>query len=175
MSRHEYVAEKSSTASRENSKRKICGCVYEGTETFFRGDNFTWLEVHCFEAVYNCGKVPVALIIANILLYFSLCLRSIWALIITTAFLAVSLLLSTAYNSFMNEPTVIFTESTHNMIWNYPFPAITICNYNQISKSGVLEFVRTLYVTLLFIIQLLIVTLINLGKQIPRKKYYSRT
>ncbi|XP_011498486.1 PREDICTED: sodium channel protein Nach [Ceratosolen solmsi marchali] len=46
------------------------------------------------------------------------------------------------YNSAYSTLTVIATM--HHGIWNYPFPAVTFCNNNQISSRKVQEFVKNL-------------------------------
>ncbi|XP_011199425.2 pickpocket protein 11 [Bactrocera dorsalis] len=41
-------------------------------------------------------------------------------------------------------PTVTVIESAHFPTWNIPFPAVTICNFNKISKMKALKLARTL-------------------------------
>ncbi|CAH1985752.1 unnamed protein product [Acanthoscelides obtectus] len=61
--------------------------------------------------------------------------RVVWVIVCVVALIAALSLLVVAWTSFKRNPTVIVTDSNHYSIWNYHFPAITICDYNVISKK----------------------------------------
>lgn len=65
--------------------------------------------------------------------------RIAWTVIVIAALITAIILLwiSWAWNAEIPTTTVI--ESTHYATWNIPFPAITICNFNRISKKAALE------------------------------------
>ena len=55
-------------------------------------------------------------------------------------------LMRIAWNYNSARPTLTVIESTHHGIWNYPFPAVTICNINRVSLQNAKQFVQKLWV-----------------------------
>ncbi|XP_020287814.1 sodium channel protein Nach-like isoform X2 [Pseudomyrmex gracilis] len=49
-----------------------------------------------------------------------------------------------SWNYYAAHPTLTVIESTHHGIWNYPFPAITVCNINRVSYNLTTQFVENL-------------------------------
>ncbi|XP_071637546.1 sodium channel protein Nach isoform X2 [Temnothorax longispinosus] len=49
-----------------------------------------------------------------------------------------------AWNYYDTHPTLTVIESTHHGIWNYPFPAITVCDINRMSYNLTKKFVENL-------------------------------
>ncbi|CAG9854878.1 unnamed protein product [Phyllotreta striolata] len=56
---------------------------------------------------------------------------------------SIVLIATVLYNDEQN-PLILVTETTQNPIWNYDFPAITICENNKISKKKANAFARHL-------------------------------
>ncbi|XP_018579716.1 sodium channel protein Nach-like [Anoplophora glabripennis] len=73
--------------------------------------------------------------------------RVIWAVICLASLISALTLLCIAWFSFQEHPTVSVTDSTHNPIWNYDFPAVTVCNLNKISRKKAFQLARNLSVT----------------------------
>lgn len=63
---------------------------------------------------------------------------------VTVSLFAAIILLLIAWYNFQSDPVIILTESNDNLIWNYEFPAVTICNYNKISKKAAYEIANQL-------------------------------
>lgn len=55
-------------------------------------------------------------------------------------------LLCIAWFSFQEYPLVSVTDSTHYPIWNYDFPAVTVCNFNKISRRKAFQLAKNLWV-----------------------------
>lgn len=53
-------------------------------------------------------------------------------------------LMNMAWNYYATHPTLTVIESTHHGIWNYPFPAVTVCNINRVSYNLTKKFVENL-------------------------------
>ena len=62
--------------------------------------------------------------------------RIAWAVIVLTATVTSIVLLYVSWHWNAETPTATVIESTHYAIWNVPFPAVTVCSMNKISKSG---------------------------------------
>ncbi|KYB27274.1 sodium channel protein Nach [Tribolium castaneum] len=60
--------------------------------------------------------------------------RVFWTTIVTISLISAVVLLLLAWINFQENPTLLVTDSTHYPIWNYPFPAVTICSFNKILK-----------------------------------------
>ncbi|KAL9925199.1 sodium channel protein Nach-like isoform 1-T1 [Glossina fuscipes fuscipes] len=68
--------------------------------------------------------------------------RMFWIIAIFTAIVTcVALVLATYFWNF-NIPTVTVIDSSHYPIWQVPFPAITLCNFNKISKRKALQLLK---------------------------------
>ncbi|XP_047368017.1 sodium channel protein Nach-like isoform X2 [Vespa velutina] len=61
--------------------------------------------------------------------------RTIWAIILLGSLCCAIVLMKIAWNYYASHPTLTVIETTHRGIWNYPFPAVTICNINRISLN----------------------------------------
>lgn len=68
--------------------------------------------------------------------------RYFWLIIVLAAIVAsITLVLVSLYANREN-PTVTVIESSHFPTWNIPFPAVTICNFNKISKTKALDLLQ---------------------------------
>uniref|UniRef100_A0A6P7F4N0 Sodium channel protein Nach-like n=1 Tax=Diabrotica virgifera virgifera TaxID=50390 RepID=A0A6P7F4N0_DIAVI len=63
-----------------------------------------------------------------------------WTIICLLALITALALLCVAYLSFQEKPTVTVTDTSHYPIWHYHFPAVTICDYNKISRKKAMAF-----------------------------------
>ncbi|EFN89774.1 Sodium channel protein Nach [Harpegnathos saltator] len=70
--------------------------------------------------------------------------RIVWALMVFTSLCCAVVLMKMTWNYYATHPTLTVIESTHHGIWNYPFPAITVCNINRMSYNLTKEFVDNL-------------------------------
>ncbi|RLU26310.1 hypothetical protein DMN91_000104 [Ooceraea biroi] len=70
--------------------------------------------------------------------------RIVWAIIVLTSFCCALALINMSWDDYASRPTLTVIESTHHGIWHYPFPAITICNFNRVSYNLTKEFVNKL-------------------------------
>lgn len=70
--------------------------------------------------------------------------RITWALVVFVSLCCAIVLMKMTWNYYTTHPTQTVIESTHHGIWNYPFPAITICNINRLSYNLTKEFVNNL-------------------------------
>ncbi|XP_039313466.1 sodium channel protein Nach-like [Solenopsis invicta] len=70
--------------------------------------------------------------------------RIIWAIVVFVALGCAIFLMKMAWNYYAIHPTLTVIESTHHGIWNYPFPAVTVCNINRISYNLTKKFVDNL-------------------------------
>ncbi|XP_068141009.1 sodium channel protein Nach [Drosophila tropicalis] len=71
--------------------------------------------------------------------------RWFWILVVFLAIITSIVLVIVSWYSNRETPTVTVIESSHFPTWNIPFPAVTICNFNKISKtkaSGLFERIR---------------------------------
>ncbi|XP_021188038.3 sodium channel protein Nach [Helicoverpa armigera] len=62
--------------------------------------------------------------------------RCCWALAVVTSIFAAIYFVVTAYKWYARNPIVTIIESTQGAIWDVPFPAITICDLNIVSKKA---------------------------------------
>ncbi|KAI4500560.1 hypothetical protein M0802_004522 [Mischocyttarus mexicanus] len=70
--------------------------------------------------------------------------RIIWAIVLFASFCCAIVLMKIAWDYYASHPTLMVIETTHRGIWNYPFPAVTICNINRISLNLTRRLVDTL-------------------------------
>ncbi|KAF7381985.1 hypothetical protein HZH66_013417 [Vespula vulgaris] len=61
--------------------------------------------------------------------------RIIWAIVLFGSLCCAIVLMKIAWDYYASHPTLTVIETTHRGIWNYPFPAVTICNINRISLN----------------------------------------
>ncbi|XP_017785353.1 PREDICTED: sodium channel protein Nach-like [Nicrophorus vespilloides] len=59
--------------------------------------------------------------------------RIIWVLVIVMCLIAITIYSMLIYDAYANQGSTITTDTTHNPLWHYHFPAITICSVNKIS------------------------------------------
>lgn len=64
--------------------------------------------------------------------------RVFWAVITVVASIVAVVLLYVSWQWNSETPVVTVIESTHYATWNIPFPAVTFCNLNKISKKAAL-------------------------------------
>ncbi|GAB0086898.1 sodium channel protein Nach [Sergentomyia squamirostris] len=70
--------------------------------------------------------------------------RIFWALITLTSHITALVLLWFSWNWSTLIPVVTVIESTHYATWNIPFPAVTICNLNKVSKKKAVVLAETM-------------------------------
>ncbi|XP_030377305.1 pickpocket protein 11 [Scaptodrosophila lebanonensis] len=66
--------------------------------------------------------------------------RLFWLGIVILAIITSIVLVLISWYWNRETPTVTVIESSHFPTWNIPFPAITVCNFNKISKTKALNF-----------------------------------
>ncbi|XP_060518625.1 sodium channel protein Nach-like isoform X2 [Cylas formicarius] len=66
--------------------------------------------------------------------------RWTWVLICLTSLSTALWLTLTAWFKFQESPTILVSDSKQYPIYHYPFPAVTICGYNKISKKRAYAF-----------------------------------
>lgn len=82
--------------------------------------------------------------IYNICILTIIYYRIIWAIAVFVSLGCAIVLMKMAWNYYATHPTLTVIESTHHGIWNYPFPAITVCNINRISYNLTKKFVESM-------------------------------
>lgn len=65
--------------------------------------------------------------------------RGLWVVLSFFALVTAIVLLWISWNWTAETPTVTVIESTNHPTYNIPFPSVTLCNANKISKSKALE------------------------------------
>lgn len=55
-------------------------------------------------------------------------------------------LIKLSWDFYSSNPTQTVIETTHHGIWNYPFPAITVCNINRVSYKLAKKFIDSMWV-----------------------------
>jgi len=65
--------------------------------------------------------------------------RWFWLVVVILAIITSIVLVVVSWYWSQETPTVTVIESSHFPTWNIPFPAVTICNFNKISKSKALS------------------------------------
>ncbi|CAB0039904.1 unnamed protein product [Trichogramma brassicae] len=66
----------------------------------------------------------------------------VWAAIVVSSLISSLVLMHIAWTYNAAHSTLTVIETTHHGIWNYPFPAVTICNNNQISRDKARNFLK---------------------------------
>ncbi|XP_020800528.1 sodium channel protein Nach [Drosophila serrata] len=61
--------------------------------------------------------------------------RNFWLVVVILAIVTSIVLVVVSWYWSQETPTVTVIESSHFPTWNIPFPAVTICNFNKISKT----------------------------------------
>ncbi|XP_052746693.1 sodium channel protein Nach-like isoform X2 [Bicyclus anynana] len=62
--------------------------------------------------------------------------RTVWAVVVGISIICAGFLLVTAYRWYAKNPIVTVVETTQGVIWDIPFPAVTLCDMNIVSKSA---------------------------------------
>ncbi|KAG5896889.1 hypothetical protein JTB14_033527 [Gonioctena quinquepunctata] len=70
--------------------------------------------------------------------------RIVWGVVCFVALTAALTLLFVAYFDFQKNPTVLVTDSNHYPVWHYTFPAVTVCDFNMISKKAAIQLAKNL-------------------------------
>ncbi|KAH8263083.1 hypothetical protein KR044_004239 [Drosophila immigrans] len=70
--------------------------------------------------------------------------RYFWLFVVVSAIIASITLVLVSLYANRETPTVTVIESSHFPTWNIPFPAVTICNFNKISKNKALNLMRNM-------------------------------
>lgn len=65
--------------------------------------------------------------------------RWLWLLLSLSALVTAVILLWISWNWTAETPTVTVIESTNHPTYNLPFPSVTVCGMNKISKTKALE------------------------------------
>lgn len=72
--------------------------------------------------------------------------RCFWLVVVILAIITSIVLVVVSWYWSQETPTVTVIESSHFPTWNIPFPAVTICNFNKISRSKALTLLQQMYV-----------------------------
>ncbi|XP_046470375.2 sodium channel protein Nach [Neodiprion pinetum] len=71
--------------------------------------------------------------------------RGIWAVGVVVSLCCAIALMQIAWEYNAAHPTLTVIESTHHGIWNYRFPAVTICDLNRVSLRRAQDLVNSLH------------------------------
>lgn len=114
---------------------------------------------HCKRKALD-GKVVSALLILLSLLpinYWKIVklqgnflFRFLWTVIHILAIVFAVYNIHGVYKDFMTSPTVTTIDSTTYPVWNMPFPAVSICSFNRISRKAGTDFARNMCVACLW-------------------------
>ncbi|KAL0852000.1 hypothetical protein ABMA28_000269 [Loxostege sticticalis] len=66
--------------------------------------------------------------------------RTCWAMAVLASICVAVYFVVTAYKWYARNPIVTVIESTQGAIWDVPFPAVTICDLNIVSRNAALAF-----------------------------------
>lgn len=70
--------------------------------------------------------------------------RYFWLIVVILSIIVSIVLVIVSYLWNRENPTVTVIESSHHPTWNIPFPAVTFCNFNKISREKALSLVKVL-------------------------------
>ncbi|XP_034839656.1 sodium channel protein Nach-like [Maniola hyperantus] len=70
--------------------------------------------------------------------------RSVWAVTVVISIICAIFLVVTAYRWYARNPIVTVVETTQGVIWDIPFPAVTICDLNIVSRKAARSFTQEL-------------------------------
>ncbi|XP_077301762.1 sodium channel protein Nach-like [Arctopsyche grandis] len=72
--------------------------------------------------------------------------RFFWAIAVGICLVTAICLVWIAWGWNSENPTLTVIESTHYQTWNYPYPAVTICSLNKVSRASAQELSQKLIV-----------------------------
>ncbi|EDV33058.1 uncharacterized protein Dana_GF21878 [Drosophila ananassae] len=72
--------------------------------------------------------------------------RLFWLTVVILAIITSIVLVVVSWYWSQETPTVTVIESSHFPTWNIPFPAVTICNFNKISKTKALTLLDQMHI-----------------------------
>ncbi|XP_017761705.1 PREDICTED: sodium channel protein Nach-like [Eufriesea mexicana] len=70
--------------------------------------------------------------------------RIAWAITVLASLCIATGMLKVTYDYYHKHSILSVIETTHHGIWNYPFPAVTICDFNRVSLKLTKKFVENL-------------------------------
>lgn len=70
--------------------------------------------------------------------------RYFWLFVVIVSIIVSIVLVIVSYLWNRETPTVTVIESSHHPTWDIPFPAVTFCNFNKISRDRALSLVKVL-------------------------------
>ncbi|KAM8715103.1 hypothetical protein ACLKA7_002189 [Drosophila subpalustris] len=102
--------------------------------------------------------------------------RCFWLAVVLAAIAASIILVLVSLYANRETPTVTVIESSHFPTWNIPFPAVTICNFNKISKTKALSLLENMQLppnaTIQHLQQLFNLTLVPTGNTISNNSLH---
>lgn len=90
---------------------------------------------------YSCCCFSFALIFTEFITPFS---RLFWYVVQLCAIGAAGYIFFFALDGFVSKPTFTSLESVDHPIWEIPFPAVSVCSVNKISRKAAYEYAVTL-------------------------------
>ncbi|XP_029048120.2 sodium channel protein Nach-like isoform X3 [Osmia bicornis bicornis] len=70
--------------------------------------------------------------------------RIAWAITVLISLVIAIVIMKFTYDYYSDHATLSVIESTHRGIWNYPFPAVTVCDFNRVSLKLTRQLVEKL-------------------------------
>ncbi|XP_012137115.2 sodium channel protein Nach [Megachile rotundata] len=70
--------------------------------------------------------------------------RIAWAITVLASLVIAIVIMKFTYDRYADYTTLSVIESTHRGIWNYPFPAVTVCDLNRVSLKLTRQLVEKL-------------------------------
>ncbi|XP_076766928.1 sodium channel protein Nach [Xylocopa sonorina] len=70
--------------------------------------------------------------------------RVVWAIMVLASVWAAFGMVRTTHDEYVKFSVLSVIESIHHGIWNYPFPAVTICDFNRVSLKSTQRLVDNL-------------------------------
>lgn len=74
--------------------------------------------------------------------------RVFWVVVILTAIVCAVFIIGIEWNFHVSNYTITSVDTAHYPLWNIPFPAVTVCNFNKVQRSQAHDFINKLYVLL---------------------------
>lgn len=94
----------------------------------------------------NSPKEKLVSILFHAVIYVILLhnFRKFWAVVLIISTVGCIYMVALLWNNFISKPTRVYTETSQAATDVIPFPAVTICNTNIISKTKLKDFVSEL-------------------------------